>query len=172
MAVKGQKSGLDRTQNPDRSGKSGGDGGSRRFAERPLGGAVPSYDHPSAGQVISGLGNALALGTGSVAGLIGGVASADAYGRSLFGRTLDNLTGGVPEAPSRWSVPPSSPNLDTRGEKSNLLDGQRSRVTATIEAAGAQPGSGSGEESPDIVLRDRRRPISLYAGTDLLARRA
>lgn len=177
MAVKGQKSGLDRTQNPERSATGGnGAAGKRPATPRPLG-AIPVYDHPSAGQVASALGNAFSLGTGSVAGLLGGVASADSYGRSLLGRALDNLTGGVPEAPSRWAAPPSAPNLDGRAEKHRLLD-QSPRDAEAGDGAAAAPdptaaGTAEGaKDSPNVVLRDRRRGVPLYAGTELLARRS
>ena len=180
MAIKGQRSGLDRTQNPERAGHAGtagspqaGSSGRRTPVPRPLG-AVPVYDHPSAGQVASALGNALSLGTGGVAGLLGGVVGSDEYGRSPWGRALDALTGGVPEAPSRWAAPPTAPNLDARGEPRRRLD-QDPAKSLTSSALDADPrGAGlpnPSEERPDIMLRDRRRGTSLYAGTDLLTRR-
>jgi len=149
-----------------------------RSQERPFGGAVPDYRHPSAGQVLSGLGNAFSLGTGSVGGLIGGVATSDEYGRTLMGRAFDNLTGGTPEAPAHWSVPHSAYNLDSRGEKPTQMLNPRDGVgTATVSKAAApkpakpaKPAPANDGDHPDAVLQDRRRPYSLYAGTDLLAR--
>ncbi|HVO01487.1 MAG TPA: hypothetical protein VMT54_04760 [Candidatus Cybelea sp.] len=133
----------------------------------PGGGKVPAYDHPSAGQVLSALGNAVAVGTGSVLGLAGNIATSDQYGRTLLGRAIDDLTGGTPELPDRWEAPREKYNIDARGEQQLAPRGTAPSATEDPLSTGD-----TGAAPSDVMLQDRRRPYGLYAGTTLLARRA